>query len=375
MFACIVATLQRAAYAIGSVFPCKPVTPTLKSPTDVTNLHPGHVSVVMAMGDSITAGFAARSMFHQNRWPFEYRADSFSIGAGSSEYWTLPYILQQFNSSVSGFSTGVTLPQIPSIGYLDKQKDFMNAALTNSVSKYLLRQLEELQTQSRRIHDFNDRWKVLTIFIGANDLCMGFDACNGTLSARTLADTFERNVAAALASVHDSFSRVFVNLVSLFSLASVRRVTANHHGLLPCHFEARLLNECDCMDRPTHGSSQVSREQLDMLNNTTALLNARLIKLATAFNHRRPDFAVVAQTPLALQDIPDFSYISELDCFHPSAKGHHLMALKLWNAMLNPDKATQPLNTSTPLTCPNPNSFFYSGKLERKSMQSKEVII
>ena len=58
----------------------------------------------MAIGDSITAAFAARS----NVW--EARDISWSIGEGSKDQVTLPYMLSQYSSKVEGQSTKAVIP-------------------------------------------------------------------------------------------------------------------------------------------------------------------------------------------------------------------------------------------------------------------------
>ena len=72
--------------AADSIFDCPKIT-IPPAPQNITRLHPGHVSVVMAMGDSITAAFAARSSV------YEARDLSWSIGEGSSGQVTLPWLI------------------------------------------------------------------------------------------------------------------------------------------------------------------------------------------------------------------------------------------------------------------------------------------
>ena len=91
------------AESSSSVFTC-PKIDIPPMPQNISRLHPGHVSIVMAMGDSITAAFAARSNI------YEARDISWSIGEGSEDQVTLPYMLSFYSPKVEGQSTKAVIP-------------------------------------------------------------------------------------------------------------------------------------------------------------------------------------------------------------------------------------------------------------------------
>jgi len=346
--------------AVALDFVCPTIAPAKAEPADVTELHPGHVSVVMAMGDSITAAFASRGPLRDDM-PLEFRKDSWSIGKGSGDAMTLPYFIRHFNSSLTGFASANTIPQTPAVGYLEYNHDFMDAALSSARVADLPRELDHLITQSKRIADFHHRWKVLTILIGANDLADS-DACSVDPGVpEALAEKFAADLDATLELTEARFTRLYVNIVPLFSIASVRRVIQNQTGILPCTSEARWLDECNCIDRPQAGATNVTESQLRRLDMTTALLNKEIARLAAKWNHVRPDFAVVAPAMWANQPIPNFDFLSKLDCFHPSSVAHRTMAVTLWNAMLQGPRDPAPINATETPVCPNATSVFYSG--------------
>mmetsp|Transcript_81212 Transcript_81212/g.156862 ORF Transcript_81212/g.156862 Transcript_81212/m.156862 type:complete len:380 (+) Transcript_81212:42-1181(+) len=341
-------------------FVCPAVTPAKAEPADVTELHPGHVSVIMAMGDSITAAFASRGPVKDNM-PLEFRKFSWSIGQGSAEAMTLPYLIHHFNSSLTGYASANTVPQTPTTGYLEYDNDFMDAALSRARVANLPRELNHLTFQSSRITDFNRRWKVLTILIGANDLGVS-DACSTDPGVRErLTEKFAADLDATLELTAARFTRLFVNLVPLFSIASVRRVIENQTGILPCTVETEWLDYCECVAHGQAGSKNVTESQLRRLDMTTALFNKEISRLATKWNHVRPDFAVVAHEMWANQPIPNFDFLSKLDCFHPSSVGHRTMAVNLWNSMLQRSRQSAPLNPTEEPVCPNATSVFYNG--------------
>lgn len=51
---------------------------------------------------------------------------------------------------------------------------------------------------------------------------------------------------------------------------------------------------------------------------------------------RRDDFVAVLQPILSEGVIPSIEYLSDLDCFHPSAFGQRALAISVWNCMLLP---------------------------------------
>lgn len=342
-------------------WPCPAVLPSRPSPSNASDVHPAHISVVMAMGDSISAAFAARPAVTESRvghpmLPMEYRSLAFSGGVGSGTEWTLPFFLQHYNSSLSGYSKGMTVVQTPGVGYVEESSDGLNAALSNSHSWQLLPQVEELVKQSYKIENFGDRWKLLSIFIGANDLCDGmpsdsggpYAACDSSSDVRNaLAERYEQNLRAALTKVRDFFGKVVVQLQPLFSLASVVQARNGHAWCRFTGIARRALNECGCLDR------EPTPDRLQNLEATTLELNRRIRKVVLDFNLARPDFGVLEQSAGRGQSIPDASFLSALDCFHPSAKAHDFLAVSLWNGLFDRSQAPQPLNATLEPVCPN----------------------
>jgi hypothetical protein len=152
-------------------------------PKNISFLHPGHVSIVMAMGDSITAAFSARSTV------LEDRDISWSIGVGSDSQLTFPYLLSQYSSraqprlKLEGMSTEAVIPHdIPHLPHNDyhPETDHMNVA--ESEGSIRRGSMEEqwgfLLQNFPKYSDFKSRWKVLTLWMTANDVC---GECNGPM--------------------------------------------------------------------------------------------------------------------------------------------------------------------------------------------------
>jgi hypothetical protein len=88
-------------------FPCHYLQPSAYSPTSVHRLRPGDIDVIVALGDSITAGTGAMAddIFEVAN---EYRGISFSIGGDGTwrDHLTLPNILRVFNPDLYGYANG-----------------------------------------------------------------------------------------------------------------------------------------------------------------------------------------------------------------------------------------------------------------------------
>jgi len=361
-------------------FACPFVRPAKELPSTIHELHPGHVSVVMAMGDSITAAFASHNVFLKSgvqnplELPKEWRSVSFSGGEGTDDHQTLPYFLRHYNASLVGTSSGLLGMQDPRTGYRSPDSNFLNAALCSAMSHNLMMEFYYLQRQSSRVPHFRDRWKILTIFIGANDLCYTHDPCDGKeATAHTLAERFADNLRAVLSKVRDSFGRTLVNLVSIFNIASVHKLTHRHPY---CFIVGRIVDECPCTQKPRPGESVVTDRQLNDLMNTTILLNNRIRDIAGEFDQRSSDFAVIAQVHVENQDVPNIGFLSDLDCFHPSAIGQYTMGVLLWNSMFEHHNRTPtPIDISVQPFCPTADSVFYTGAVSEHQRSGDSTMV
>ncbi|KAM9067315.1 phospholipase B1, membrane-associated [Sarcophilus harrisii] len=311
----------------GTEFRCPDMTPSNTVPTSVHNLKPADIKVIGALGDSITAGNGAASTFGDVLDVLtQYRGLSWSIGGdvNISSITTLPNILREFNPSLTGFSTG--------IGKQDSPSTFLNQAVAGAKSEDLhkqARRLVNLMKNDTRIN-FKEDWKIITIFIGGNDLC---DSCKDP--ARFSPQNFSENIEKALDILHKEVPRAFVNLVTVLTISSVREMYQENK--LDCP-KGILRYVCSCV--------------VLLENNSTEL--ATFIELNKQYQEKthqlvdsgrydtRDDFTVVLQPfleqvsiPRTPDGLPDRSFFAP-DCFHFNVKTHALAAKALWNNMLEP---------------------------------------
>ena len=128
----------------------------------------------MALGDSITAAFGANG---RKGGLHEDRGTSWSIG-GDANTTTLPNFIKQYNPAVTGYSIGrreASLCWGPVCREVHRKRhDVLNAALSGSMVRNVwFDEMDYLEQEMLELGiDVENAWKVLTLFIGANDVCV-----------------------------------------------------------------------------------------------------------------------------------------------------------------------------------------------------------
>jgi len=313
----------------------------------------------MAMGDSITAAFAARGEV------FEDRDLSWSIGTGSKDQLTLPWMLQQYagrakpSLTVEGSSPIRVVPNPVDVPHNDYNEDLdkMNVAQSEGAvgRNSLVEQWALLKKNFEKYKDFQTRWKVLTVWMTANDVC---GECNGPTQKL---DFWGNTTDKLLQNVSATLKNVYVNLVSTLDLSNVHRL---QQSSLYCKTEHEVLKECGCID-------QGNPTQLKWLDTNVHAFNSKLHQIASSWYTKlkqmgRTDMAVTLQFyQEGIGPTLDLSFLNKLDCFHPSAEAHQDLAIGLWNNMLcvsgRQNRCGMHFVKNLPLVCPNVNSVFYTG--------------
>jgi phospholipase B1 len=319
--------------------------------TAIGDLRPCDVKVVAALGDSITAAFAAAG----GLW--EYRGNSYFIGMGSNAT-TTANLLKSVNPNVIG---GPSVGHIPEVAgpFHDPLQDILSAAQSEAKVAdllpggrgpqvpYLLQELQAMQDLGEL--SIRDDWKVINIWIGANDLCevchnMNPDANEGPLYYKT-------KLNATIAMIQQHVPKTFINLIPFFGLAQIYNLTRPY---LNCQLVHSLFDECACM----YSKNQVDRDNMDIAGKH---YNAKMYELATEWTGRFSDFAVVVQPGNIDFVVPSIEFVSTLDCFHPSLYTHELLGVGLWNQMLQPvAEKTYPWKLPQVPVCPSNDAKFYS---------------
>uniref|UniRef100_A0A1I8J9G7 Phospholipase B1, membrane-associated n=1 Tax=Macrostomum lignano TaxID=282301 RepID=A0A1I8J9G7_9PLAT len=338
--------LGQVLKGIGYDFPCSPFK--LAQPaTSVHALTPADVQVVGAIGDSISAGSGIHA-FTPLGIVLSFRGSVFSIGADLNYQWipTLPNILLKYNPNLRGYAKGV----------LKKSRGF-DVAVPGAKSEDMLKQAYDLiqRMKADPTVDYQNDWKVITLFIGGNDLCA---YCKNP--RYYAAEMYTANIKRALDLLHSEVPRAFVNVVNVLDVSQIKELNRGLACTVLHYFECR----CGAFKQPTEELRQIV---LEYQGNLSALVNSGVYDT-------RDDFTVVLQPFLEKTVLPknrcgkpDLAYFAP-DCFHLSGLGNARAAQALWNNMIEPVGAKRTdWHIGEPIECLSPEQpYFYTNKNSNK---------
>ncbi|MEJ1287196.1 phospholipase B1 [Cricetulus griseus] len=189
--------------------------------------------------------------------------------------------------------------------------------------------LVQKMKNDQRVNFFHD-WKVITIMIGASDLC---DFC--TDSNRYSAANFFDHLRNALDILHREVPRALVNLLDFMNPSIIRQVFLKNPDKCPVH-QASVL--CNCVLTPGENSPELAR-----LETFTKSYQSSMLQLVESGRYdTREDFTVVLQPlflnirlPILEDGHPDTSFFAP-DCILPNQKFHSQLSRALWANMDEP---------------------------------------
>lgn len=324
----------------GSDFSCVDTSPSESVPTSVHRLRPADIKVVGALGDSLTTGFGAKAK-NLLQLRTEYKGVSWSIGGDKTleTVTTLPNILKKFNPDLKGMSKGQGSRQ-------SKFNMAVSGAKVAGIPGQVRRLIDAMKSDVSV--DFQNDWKLVTLFIGGNDLC-GYCNDRATLSP----ENYSHHMMTSLDLLYNEVPRILINVVEILQVEGLRRVKGDSLG---CSVLQQFV--CTCFLTPSDNSPELA--EIKRINQELQIETESLVY--SGRYDGREDFAVVVQpyfknsiVPLNTDGRPDTSYFSQ-DCFHFSERGHSNMATALWNNMLEPVGKKQTYNNFTDarndLKCP-----------------------
>ncbi|CAF0768007.1 unnamed protein product [Rotaria sordida] len=310
------------------VFPC----PIIKDPTVPTSVHklrPSDIKCIGAIGDSLTAGLGAHALTPVGL-VLEYRGVSWSIGGDYtySKVLSLPNILRQYNPELKGFSTKVS---VIFLNGQDAKNNHLNVAKSGDHSFHMPDQARLLMNRMKeeKLCDWDNDWKVITIFVGGNDLCT---FCEDSDIKQHTPEQYLRYIRDTIDTLYNApLPRTFVNLVLVLDVRGIKDLNSGGFVCQTLH-----KRTCPCAAFPTPNQTKILDDYIPQYHQV-------LVELVNSGRYdNRSDFTVVIQPfmaktklPLKLNNEIDFSYFAP-DCFHFSGKGHAQAALALWNNMLEP---------------------------------------
>jgi len=196
---------------------------------------------------------------------------------------------------------------------------------------------------------YKDDWKLVTIFIGANDIC----ACSDLSNPDPAIQTWISQIIDSLDKLAKNLSHTFVNLVNVIMVGRLRAYeyyyscAALHKLECPCVMENNKLHpQADELIRKYQQALQDVPKRYENRSDFTVVLQPYSTEV------------IIPTLPVLWRNHtkPDLSYLAP-DCFHFSQRGHAAAAAGLWNNMFQPfGKKQQFIDPkSTELICPDPD--------------------
>jgi len=333
-----------------NTFDCEPLDKSKVKPRSVHQLRPGDIDLVMAMGDSLTAANGADARIITGVIN-NYRGLSWSIGGeyydrhggandDVTEHFTLPNALKRYNPNIKGWASGIAdFEEDSNKGHANLDMGIPGAKSINLT--YEVSELIKILKTSEK-YDFDNDWKMLTLFIGGNNICQ-FCVDEGSAPRPYVAKIQE-----VLDTLHAQVPRMYVNLVTLFNIAQIAALGNNQ-------FICKKAHECFCYC----GLDTTLKSNIRMTTYNGLYRDYLWDLILSERYDTREDFTVVIQPFFEETTVPvtdgeyDLSYFAP-DCFHFSKKGHNTAGRALWNSLFEPFAAKSRLwDLGEKLVCPS----------------------
>lgn len=325
------------------------------SSTNIKDLKPEDISLIMAIGDSMTSGFGSKvNNLIDVQLVQECRGASFSIG-GDSNIKTLVHLFRHFNSKLKGYSRGCSISQlcdnhfcpVTSISEFQKNGD-LNVAFSGATSSNLDMQHKSLiKNLIKNGLNYHNEWKFLTIFIGLGDLCI--HSCKqNNVKALGSVEYFEDKLINVLINLKQKMPKTIVAIILLPDISQLVNVGKRYK-------RCQKVQELTKMQCPCAFENDNNRWNL---RKSTFEFNNRILKVVDKMKEHDggySDFAVIA-----LPFLQEFKftnkvndhYLSKFDCYHPSIIMQEAMAKSMWNSLFIPFEQRQKNLTDDDFYCP-----------------------
>jgi len=309
---------------------CQMLAPRRNASGRADDVRLDEIGIVMAMGDSMTAGYNVLKGDN-----VEYRGWSFSSGSEPSAN-TLATFLKAYNPHLLGASTGERHPSQAPGHYAVPcpEKDYaicgLNAAVDGARVGWLQQQLDWLSKRLDTLAPgtWPDQWKMITIFSGLDDIVFG-PSNNATAHPPTDVHVVEQQFDAILESLHMRFPKLLVNILALPENFAANTTVAKQS----CRFFKRISEALG-----------IHWTDLNLWHRTILDYNKMLVRLVQRWQKRcsadNCTMAVALRLPLLKTQV-SLHELDSFDCFHPNLRLAEAMAIDIWNEMLEGPQSPQ----------------------------------
>ncbi|CAO3609698.1 unnamed protein product [Cunninghamella blakesleeana] len=310
----------------------------------INDLRADDIKVVIGIGDSVMAGFGAKGVQNERYISLntlkEARGVSFAMG-GDYGAITIPNLINFYSHDLYGASVGEHIisicfgDQFCPVGQYRSSVDVLNGAQSGARSLNLNHELDYILDQLNNGYKSNrikrTDWKLLTFFIGSNDLCH-VCAVNSSLPG-----PFTIDVQSAIERIRLTIPNVLVQIIGLIRIDEIFTATQAFPSYCPPFQQSDfVLHDHECMCAHTAANRTFMAQLMPQFN-------ANLEKVATSYQnpmYSNDTFTVIYHPlPVDVNSFP-IQAISNVDCFHPSELAHAWFSKELWKMMHKPSTLT-----------------------------------
>ncbi|KAI9633160.1 uncharacterized protein MKK02DRAFT_18674 [Dioszegia hungarica] len=354
-----------------------------EQPTSARDVRPDDITVIAALGDSISAALVARASpdqeLHAKRrlsanpltvWS-EYRGLSYPTGLDPGTI-SLASILSRY-TNVTGGSMGHHLPaSCPAKVCGLREQDGLNAAISGSVASGLKAQVSDwLIPRIRQMEIEEDAWKFVNVGIGGNDICSYCLTPDTDIPIDHAPKQFGKEIKEAVEHLRLHVPNLIVNIVGLFRISALYELKLRSHCTLPSppllpHIPS-LAFECSCALLPTP-AGDIARAKMDAL---AEAYNQAILGVIHQWEEEGDEkLGVIYQPGEAIDlDLWPGEGLSAVDCFHPSEEGQKRVGAGFWNRLtLNLEGKARPIEweDEVMVRCLEEGDRFPVGKVTRR---------
>ncbi|CAG8569123.1 1584_t:CDS:10 [Diversispora eburnea] len=281
--------------------------------SNVHDLRPDDIKLILALGDSITTAFGAGAKCKNNGGDnnhleelYEYRGVSYAMG-GDDGTISLANFYKHYSPELRGASIGNHIIEF-CYGILCPPKQYhpeldnLNAALSGAMVKNLDYEIDYLLSQYEKESEEFKR---------SNDICL---ICSHSIPWIT-EKKFERYLMNAIEKIRLNIPNVIINIMDEFNVSQIYDLTKGQTKyctkLGPIGVHNR--QEMDKLGRKYNEAiKRIVHYYSEQPSNTFAVINHH-------FEYNLTSFPIDS--------------LSCVDCFHPSTKLHQFVAKTLWNSL------------------------------------------
>ncbi|EFP08247.1 hypothetical protein CRE_16883 [Caenorhabditis remanei] len=323
-----------------------------KVPTSAHSVRFSDIKIIGALGDSLTAANGAGAPKGDPLAVIlQYRGLAFQIGGDSSldEHVTVANVMKKFCPNIMGYSTGIGSANVWEVSKLNQAVPGAQAADIITQARALVQIMN-----SHKDIDIKNDWKLINVFIGANDMCRYCEEKENGVHSKA---NWKQNVITAIQILKDNLPRTIVSMTGMFDMRMLRQIDHDKYFCDGLH-----VFECPCEKKTSFTNDDVSQACHLYMDAQQEIQDSGMFDTTDDFTFvLQPFFNGITIPPLKPDGEVNLDWFAP-DCFHFSRLGHANVAKHLWNNIVQPvgskNHKVDLSDPTIPLNCPDTSCPF-----------------